>query len=202
MANVTMVNATMANATMANVTIDPTSEGVVAFDDVYSTRTDAFENLLLVTLYGFLVYAFVTAVYDLWKAGLRSRYNRVHLCAVIAMFAATTAYVIGNIIFIWDDFYWLAGRASSKIVHTDALSMTLQNYVWAINIVLGDVVILWRVHIIWAKRKLVRWISICLLCATLVSWALEIGQQVDDVAVPVSLATSCWSTAAISYKAW
>ncbi|KZV70857.1 hypothetical protein PENSPDRAFT_651161 [Peniophora sp. CONT] len=177
----------------------------VSQDAIDNLRVNSFLTLLLAALYCFLASAAFIAVYTLLKDGIRSLSGKLNMAAVTVMFGLTTAYTIVQVLQLWSSFDKLDVNTQS-MDSFDAnlynISPRLESTVFAVNIVLGDAIILWRAAVIWKWQKRVVYPSVFILSATIVLWALVNIYGKSAIAVPGSLATSLWATVIVSIKAW
>ncbi|VDB98672.1 unnamed protein product [Peniophora sp. CBMAI 1063] len=168
-------------------------------------RINAFLVLLLAALYCFLLSAAFIAIYSLLKDGIRSLQSKVNLAAVTVMTTLTTVYTIVTILQLWGNFDRLGVKdqsLSSFDTDVTVVGGRLEFAVFAINVILGDVIILWRANVIWSWRRRIVYPSIVLLCITTVLWILAGIWGSSAIAIPASLATSLWATIVVSVKAW
>ncbi|VDB98662.1 unnamed protein product [Peniophora sp. CBMAI 1063] len=179
---------------MANITLD-----IDALQATFeSLRANALFTVLLAALYSFLASAAFIAIHSLLSVGLRASANKLNLVAVSVMFSLTTLYAIVRILQLWSQFDLLADTFDISVA---AFGGTLETVVFAINVIIGDAIILWRAIVIWSWQKRIVYPSILLLCATLVLWV--VGNVYDlAIEIPASLATSLWATVLVSIKAW
>ncbi|KAI0066713.1 hypothetical protein BV25DRAFT_1420634 [Artomyces pyxidatus] len=85
-----------------------------------------------------------------------------------------------------------------------------------INVVLSDVIVVWRAWLLWERSRGVLVVSFCLLIATAVAAIfngvylaghvlatfLMISTAWPTVTAAISIATNIWATALVAYKAW
>ncbi|KZV72609.1 hypothetical protein PENSPDRAFT_750753 [Peniophora sp. CONT] len=162
-------------------------------------RAFTFLTLLLAVLYCVLFDAFFKAALSLTKDGLRSKTNKSYMCAISVMFAFTTTYVAFVVAELWM-------LLSDNVAEIYGIGILIESGVFAVNVILGDAIILWRALIIWGWYRPMVYISGILLLVNAALWlytviAVEIYVS-PYVSIPASLATSLWATCAISLKAW
>ncbi|GJE87218.1 hypothetical protein PsYK624_033010 [Phanerochaete sordida] len=78
----------------------------------------------------------------------------------------------------------------------------------ALNIVLSDVVVIWRVCVLWPGSRCVRLVSVLLLVATagMLCWGAYLNDDFEDAfsagAIVSSWLTNVWTTALVAARAW
>ncbi|KZV70860.1 hypothetical protein PENSPDRAFT_685141 [Peniophora sp. CONT] len=163
-------------------------------------REFAFSTLLLSVLYCALTITFCMAASSLRKNGLRSMSNKLYMCAISAMFGLTTMYVVVVVAQFWVVFDVRADNTTLR-----GVGSWLESVVFAVNVVIGDAIILWRALVIWRWSRPLVYISGILLLETAALWLYAVIKpqaNASFVSIPASMVTSLWATGAISMKAW
>ncbi|KZV77287.1 hypothetical protein PENSPDRAFT_747031 [Peniophora sp. CONT] len=73
---------------------------------------------------------------------------------------------------------------------------------FALNIVVGDTILAWRVCVIWKWKRAVKITSGLLLFAVFALWVFAVIIGTTIPSIPPSLVMSVWSTGAIAWRAW
>ncbi|VDB98656.1 unnamed protein product [Peniophora sp. CBMAI 1063] len=164
-----------------------------SFEDSTSRRIFVELASFLLVLYCILGFAYYKAVISLRKDGLHSTLNRVYLCTISTIFSRFSRVAYTSL--SWRPRIYTSSQSISRVA------------CFAVNVILGDAIILWRALIIWAWRKTLVYISAFLLLVTTALWIYTVIELNNDdtssfVSIPASLATSLFATGAISLKAW
>ncbi|GJE87251.1 hypothetical protein PsYK624_033340 [Phanerochaete sordida] len=76
------------------------------------------------------------------------------------------------------------------------------------NMILSDMVVLWRAWMLWPRRRIIQGFSCLLIAGTLVmllwtcAWNIVDGNFPNAVAICLSWSTNVWSTSLIAVRAW
>ncbi|VDB97467.1 unnamed protein product [Peniophora sp. CBMAI 1063] len=174
--------------------------------------TIGYQCVVMSILFAFLSLAFTTTVRYLLRDGLRRRSNKWMLVALTVMYSAAAISYAFELIswrqYVRETTYTLTGLygTSDDTLETvaDAGVYILQD----INILCGDLIILWRTSVVWHNSRLIRRINILVLVLMILGWIASIallvlvGLEFLVLPLALSLAVNLWSTAIIGYKTW
>ncbi|KAM5537029.1 hypothetical protein V8D89_009358 [Ganoderma adspersum] len=174
-------------------------------------------------LYGLFIALAVVSVYHLVRKGVRRSLGAIQLFAVTALFVSTTIHwavaVLHRLSALLHDPNDAAGVAH-KVASQALRPQCVGTATLTVNIVLSDLVVWWRVWVLWRdSHALYRSLAyICggvLLAATFTTGVIDTsfsckaqggfmyeGLLVGTVASMLSLATNLAATALTAYKAW
>ncbi|VDC02705.1 unnamed protein product [Peniophora sp. CBMAI 1063] len=168
------------------------------------------QAVLFSLLFSLLTTVMVITVRSLIRNRLRTRTERMMFSLLSVMYTNTTI--------MYGFFLYTTRRVVSSAGHSGSVtadgespdqSWTINSLragffiLFAINTVLGDVVLLHRTWVIWSGRRVVSAISIILLLAVIVTWIYaSISNGALFISIVPSAAISTWATGAIAYKSF
>jgi len=190
-------------------------ETFIIAESIDSLSLFAFQCALLAFLFCMLLFVFVAAVRALIREELKQTSRKVMLAIIIIMFVSTVitvAYILGDLsigfVSVQNSVNAIGEEQGEEVILKDSVfDLALAGYgavvPFSINVVLGDIILAWRAHVIWRGRKLVSIVSALLILATLAVWILaSVGGIVSFFPPIPSFAVSLWCTGVIGVKTW
>ncbi|VDB85299.1 unnamed protein product [Peniophora sp. CBMAI 1063] len=175
-------------------------------------------------LFGVFSLLFLASAYLLWQRGLKLWTNAVMLGAVVVMYANSLAYLLV-------DFISFLNTAKDPVGHYEtspaefkrqSIGITL---CLGLNFLLSDAIVLWRAIIFWSGNKVIMYISIAMLSASLILGIVDLATDRNDLSewggtpvstkipqatmngfgiamIVVSFLANLWATGLMAVKAW
>ncbi|KZV70829.1 hypothetical protein PENSPDRAFT_430315 [Peniophora sp. CONT] len=171
-----------------------------------------FQNIVVSILFAFLTIAFFLTVRYLLADGMRRRSNKWMLAALTFMYGcAVISYafdLLGFRIRITATTALFTGRQDSRTSALASATDIGQYILQGVNILAGDLVILWRTSVVWHNSVVMRRVNFLFLILIILTWIAGIailatfGIQFLLIPLALSLSVNLWSAGAIGYKTW
>ncbi|KZV70820.1 hypothetical protein PENSPDRAFT_685109 [Peniophora sp. CONT] len=170
------------------------------------------QSVVMSLLFAILSVAFFMTVRYLLQDGMRRRSNKWMLAALAVMYVtAAVSYAFELLAlreYVRQTTYTFSGRYGTSddtlTTITDAGQYILQD----INILCGDLIIIWRTSVVWHNSVIIRRLNLLFLVLIILGWIAGIallvvfGVQYWFLPLALSLAVNLWSTAVIGFKTW
>ncbi|VDB98668.1 unnamed protein product [Peniophora sp. CBMAI 1063] len=187
---------------LVNVTLDPELDVVAPVAFFMGQRIIVLESFLLLALYAPLLCTYLASLYYLWRGGLRSVLNVVHLGTVSAMFGLTTIYIVSVLVYAMDSFDYILSRGDESFLRDAHVVDQLAFATFSTTVVLGDAIILGRAAVICAWPRWARLLCAVVIISQEASWIAGTLRGYQLVAEVLSLTISLAATIAISTRTW
>ncbi|KZV69980.1 hypothetical protein PENSPDRAFT_735011 [Peniophora sp. CONT] len=188
-------------AIYSRAALAPYGQSYYSLPELESTVGQA---ILFSFLFCLLTIVTAATVRALARNDLRAWTNRLMLVLLLSMYANTTV-MFGIFMHATRRVVNSLGKAGDVILRIDTEGHDQLGYVFfaffAINAILGDLVLIHRTWVLWRGNKAIVITSILLLLAALITWIIAI--VVDGglyISSAPSMAVSAWSTFAIAFK--
>ncbi|VDC05199.1 unnamed protein product [Peniophora sp. CBMAI 1063] len=162
-------------------------------------------------LFAILSVTFFMALRYLLKDGLGLRVNKWMLAAVTLMYGCAAVGYAFQLITFGQSVKVVTGNFTGRWGNDaliGAVAYDGQYVILGINVLCGDLVILWRTGVIWHNSKIIRRLNWFFLIMVILTWIAGItilsmlGISFLLVPLALSLSVNIWSTSVIGYKTW
>ncbi|PIL25601.1 hypothetical protein GSI_11349 [Ganoderma sinense ZZ0214-1] len=166
-------------------------------------------------LYGLFVALAVVSLYLLFRRGIRRPLSAIQVFAVTVLLMSTTIHWAVVVLHRFGSLLVNPGMDNETFYGQFAVEECVGTATLTINIVLSDLVVWWRVWVLWPESRVVRISGCVLLFATFVLSVVDTtfscqaqegflfeGLAVGTAASALSLATNFTATVLTAYQAW
>ncbi|KZV70831.1 hypothetical protein PENSPDRAFT_734458 [Peniophora sp. CONT] len=189
------------------------SEAKIANDDMDSILTMGHQSIVMSVLFALLSIVFFMTVRYLLQDGMRRQSNRWMLVVLTVMYGTATVSYAFELLTLREyvrqtTYTFTGGRYGTPNDRVSAVTDAGKLIVQDINILCGDLIILWRTSVVWHNSRLIRRLNLAFSIVVILCWIAGIalhavvGVQFWFLALALSLAVNIWSTTIIGYKTW